>query len=171
MARGYRIGLTREQEAEWHRRWWARGTTARERERLEIVRQSHRDHSVPRIAERLGLHERTVRRVVTRFLAEGFAGLGDRPRSGRPPTLTGALLAAVEAHLDAAARVGETWTAPRLATWLDETHGVRVNAEYLGARLRAHKFRWKRTKRSVRHKRKDPDLQQRKTAELEVLTL
>jgi hypothetical protein len=36
--------------------------------------------------------------------------------------------------------------------------------------LRARKFRWKRTKRSVRHKQRDPDLQRRKQAELEVLT-
>jgi transposase len=171
MARGYRIRLTGEQQTEWHRRWWAPGTARRERERLEIVWQSHWDHSVPRIAARVGVHEQTVRRVVKRFLAEGFAGLGDRPRSGRPPTLTAASLAAVEAHLDAAAQVGETWTTPRLATWLAETHQVRVNAEYLGARLRAHKFRWKRTKRSVRHKRQAADLQRAKEAELEVLTL
>lgn len=170
MATGFRIRLTAAQQVEWERRWWAPGTTARERERLEIVWQSHWDRSVPRIAARVGLHERTVRRVVKRFLAEGFVALADRPRSGRPPTLTQADLAAVEALLDEAAQRGETWTTPRLATWLAETREVRINAEYLGARLRAHKFRWKRTKRSVRHKRKDPDLQQRKEAELEVLT-
>jgi transposase len=79
-------------------------------------------------------------------------------------------LAAVEALLDQAAAQGETWTAPRLATWLAETQQVRVNAEYLGARLRARKFRWKRTKRSVRHKQRDQDLQDRKERELEVLT-
>ncbi len=171
MATGFRVRLTAEQRAEWERRWWAPGTTARERERLEILRQSDRDRSVPTIAERLGRHAQTVRRVVKRFLAAGFAALADRPRSGRPPTLTAADLAAVEAHLDAAAQRGETWTTPRLATWLAETRGVRINAEYLGARLRARKFRWKRTKRSVRHKQTDPDLQARKVAELEVLTL
>ncbi len=169
MATGFRVRLTAEQRVEWHRRWWAPGTTARERERLEILRQSDWDHSVPWIAEQVGLHEETVRRVVKRFLAEGFAGLPDRPRSGRPRTLTEADLVAVEALLDEAATTGETWTTPRLGTWLAETRQVYVNAEYLGARLRHRKFRWKRTKRSVRHKR-DPDLQERKTAELEVLT-
>ena len=170
MARGFRIRLTAAQQTEWQRRWWATGTTARERERLEIIRQSQRDRSVPRIAEGIGLHEQTVRRVVKRFLTEGFAGLADRPRSGRPPTLTIADLEAVEARLDQAATSGETWTTPRLATWLAETRQVRVNAEYLGARLRQRDFRWKRTKRSVRHKQRDPDLQERKVAELEVLT-
>ena len=169
MATGYRIRLTAEQQAEWHRRWWAAGTAPAERERLEMVRLSSHDHSVPWIADRMGRHEQTVRRAVTRFLAQGFAGLADRPRSGRPPTLTAAHLAAVEAHLDAAAARGETWTSPRLATWLAETHGVRVNHEYLGARLRARKYRWKRTKRSVRHKA-DPVLQAQAKAALEVLT-
>ena len=162
--------LTAEQQAEWQRRWWAPGTTARERERLEILRQSDGDRSVPTIAERLGRQAKTVRRVVKRFLAAGFAALADRPRSGRPPTLTEADLVAVEALLDAAATRGETWTTPRLATWLAETRGVHINAEYLGARLHARKFRWKRTKRSVRHKQTDPDLQERKKAELEGLT-
>lgn len=169
MATGYRVRLTAAQRAEWQRRWWAPGTTARERERLEMVWLSDRDRSVPWIAERLGLHEQTVRRVVTRFLAEGFAGLADRPRSGRPPTLTAADLLAVAALLDHAAATGETWTTPRLGTWLAETRQVHVNAEYLGARLRQRDFRWKRTKRSVHHKA-DPDLQARKAAELEVLT-
>jgi transposase len=170
MATGYRIRLTAAQEAEWQWRWWAAGTTARERERLEIIRQSYRDHSVPWIAERLGLHEQTVRRVVTRFLAEGFRALVDRPRSGRPPTLTAADLAAVEAHLDAAAAAGETWTGPRVASWLATTRQVRVNHEDLRARVRARDFRWKRTKRSVRHKA-DPDRQEAAKADLAVLTL
>ena len=168
MATGYRIRLTAEQQTEWHRRWWAAGTAPAERERLEMVRlAAHR--SVPWIAAHVGRHEQTVRRVVTRFLAQGFAGLADRPRSGRPPRLTAAHLAAVEAHLDAAAARGETWTSPRLATWLAETHGARVNHEYLGARLRARKYRWKRTKRSVRHKA-DPALQAQAKAALEGLT-
>jgi transposase len=169
MAIGYRIQLTAAQAAEWHRRWWAAGTTARERERLEIIRQSARHQSVPTIADRLGVHEQTVRRVVKRFLAEGFGALADRPRPGRPPTLTAAALAAVEAHLDAAAAAGETWTGPRLAAWLATTRQVRVNHEYLVARLRARKFRWKRTKRSVRHKA-DPDRQAHAKADLAVLT-
>ena len=40
MATGYRIRLTAEQQAEWHRRWWAAGTAPAERERLEMVRLS-----------------------------------------------------------------------------------------------------------------------------------
>lgn len=33
----------------------------------------------------VGLGERHVRKWATRFVAQGIAGLADRPRSGRPP--------------------------------------------------------------------------------------
>ena len=46
---------------------------------------------------------------------------------------------------------------------------MRVNHEYLGARLRGRKYRWKRTMRSVRHKA-DPALQAQAKAALEGLT-
>ena len=169
MATGFRIRLTPEHREELHRRARAREVAPRLRDRLEMVRLSDLDWSVPRIAAYLGAHEQTVRRVIKAFLAGGFAALPDRPRPGRPPTLTMAHLEAVEALLDAAAPRGETWTAPQLAAWLAATHGVRVDAEYLAARLRARKFRWKRTKRSVQHKA-DPNLQAQPQADLEVLT-
>lgn len=170
MATGFRIRLTPEQRDELHHRSRARVIPPRVRDRLEMVRLSDLDWSVPRIAAYLGCHEQTVRRAVKAFLAGGFAALPDRPRLGRPPTLTVAHLEAVEALRDAAAPRGDTWTAPRLAVWLAETHGVCIDAEYLAARLRARRFRWKRTKRSVQHKA-DPDLQTQAHAQLEVLTL
>jgi transposase len=169
MATGFRIRLTPGQRDELHRRARAREMAPRLRDRLEMVRLSDLDWSVPRIAAYLGCHEQTVRRAVKAFLAGGFAALPDRPRPGRPPTLTAAHLAAVEALLDVAARRGETWTAPRLAAWLADTRGVPVDAEYLAARLRARRFRWKRTKRSVQHKAA-PNLQAQARTDLEVLT-
>lgn len=169
IATGFRIELAPEQRAELHRGARERVVPPRLRDRLEMVRLSDLGWSVPKIAAGLGCHEQTVRKYVKAFLVGGFAALPDRPRPGRPPTLTVAHLEAVEQHLDAAAARGETWTAPRLAAWLAETHRVRIDPEYLAARLRQRKFRWKRTKRSVRHKA-DPDLQAHARADLEVLT-
>ena len=169
MARGYRIRLTAEHREELHGRARARAIAPRLRDRLALVRLCDLDGRVPRMAAYLRCHEQTVRRVVTAFLAGGFDALPDRPRAGRPPRLTVTHLAAVEALLDAAAGRGETWTAPRLAAWLADTQGVRVDPEYLASRLRQRKFRWKRTKRSVQHKA-NPDLQDQAKADLEVLT-
>jgi transposase len=135
-----------------------------------MIRLSDLGRSVPQIGRDLDKHEQTVRRYLKAFLASGWDALPDRPRPGRPPTLTEAHLLAVEQVLDEAAARGErTWTAPQLAQWLDQTHGVQVRPKYLGERLRARKFRWKRTKRSVQHKA-DPDRQARAQADLAVLT-
>jgi predicted ArsR family transcriptional regulator len=44
-------------------------------------------HGLPaaQIAALLDCHPATVRRWISRFNAEGMAGLADRPRCGRPP--------------------------------------------------------------------------------------
>jgi transposase len=139
-----------------------------ERLRLECVRLSHRGWTVPEIARHLEVHEATVREALKRFAAGGFEALPDGHRSGRPPTLTAEVLAAVEALLDDAARRGEAWTVPRLADWLAAEHRVVISTGRLGVVLNARGFRWKRTKRSVQHKA-DPVLQERAKADLEVL--
>jgi transposase len=139
------------------------------RDRLEMIRLSDLGWGVPAIARYLGKHEQTVRKYVKAFRASGWDALPDRPRPGRPPTLTAAHLLAVERLLDEAAARGErTWTAPQLARWLEATHHVRVRPKYLGERLRQRRCRWKRTKRTVQHKA-DPDRQQQAKADLAVL--
>ena len=137
-----------------------------------MVRLSDLDWSVPKIAADLRCHEQTVRKYVKAFLRGGFGALADRPPPGRPPTVGEAHLLAVEQVLDAAAARGETWTAPQVADWLAQTHRVAITPAYPATRLRQRRFRWKRTKRSVRHKQlaaKDPTLQARKVADLETL--
>ncbi|HEV8636107.1 MAG TPA: helix-turn-helix domain-containing protein [Chloroflexota bacterium] len=166
----YRVALTPEQRAELQRRARERVVAPALRDRLEMVRLSDLGWRVPKVAAYLGKHEQTVRAYVKAFLAEGFAALPDRPRPGRPPALTEAHLQAVERLLDEAAARGErTWSAPQLARWLAEVHGVRVGPQHLGVRLRARRFRWKRTKRTVAHKA-DPDRQAQAQTDLAVST-
>ena len=169
----YRVALTPEQRAELQRRARERVLAPALRDRLEMIRLSDLGWSVPKIAAALGRHEQTVRKHVKAFLGSGAAGwdaLPDRPRPGRPPKLTAAHLVALERLLDEAAARGErTWSAPQLARWLAEAHGVRTRPSYLAQRLRQRRFRWKRTKRTVQHKA-DPDRQEQARADLAVLT-
>jgi transposase len=169
----YRVALTPEQRAELQRRARERVIAPALRDRLEMIRLSDLGRSVPQIARDLAKHEQTVRKYIKAFLASGEAGwdaLPDRPRPGRPPTLTEGHLRAVGQLLDAAAARGaRTWSAPQLARWLAETHGVRVRPGYLAERLRQRRFRWKRAKRTVQHKA-DPDRQEQAKADLAVLT-
>jgi transposase len=75
-------------------------------------------------------------------------------------------LEAVEHLLDETDR---TWTAPQLVAWLETERGVRLCRDHLGRLLRRRGFRWKRTKQSVAHKRKEPNLVQTATQELAAL--
>src|SRR5215208_1042450 len=161
-----RIELTPAARAELRARTREPGLAPRTRDRLEMVRLADAGWTVPRIARHLGAHEQTVRKYVKVFLAEGFTALPDRPRPGRPPTVTTAHLDALEALLDAG---GRTWTTAQLVAWLEREHGVRVHPDHLSRLLHARRFGWKRTVSSVAHKRRDPDGYDAKVAELDDL--
>lgn len=170
MPKVIRLELSMGDRDELARRLRARTTERREYERLRIIQAVGDGATIPQAAAALGLHEQTVRKFVGRFLGEGFAGLADRPRAGRPPRLTDDDLATVEARLDVDAATGaRTWTLPQLAAWLAEERGGTVTPDHLGARLRRRGFRWKRTKRSTTHKQKDPDRQEDAAADLALL--
>jgi transposase len=57
-------------------------------QRARIVTLSWDGAQVGQIAAQLGCHPRTVYRWLHRFNAGGIDGLGDLPRSGRPPRLS-----------------------------------------------------------------------------------
>ncbi len=158
-----RVALTPSQREELRARTRRPDVTPRVRDRLEMIRLADAGWTIPRIARHLGCHEQTVRAYVKAFLASGFEALPDRPRPGRPPTVTRAHLDAVAALLEAG---GRTWTTAQLVVWLEREHGVHVHPDHLSRLLHARRFSWKRTVSSVAHKRRDPDAYPAKTAEL-----
>ena len=151
-----RIALTPAERAELDRRLRAGTTPHLVHERLRMGAAVADGATVPEAARALGHHHQTVRKFVKRFAAEGFAGLEDRPRSGRPLRRTEAALRALEDRLDADAAGGlRTWTLGQAAGWLAEERGVAVTPAHLGELLRRRDFRWKRTKRATAHKQGD----------------
>ena len=161
-----RIALTAAQHDELRARTRDAGITPRTRDRLEMIRLADAGWTIPRIARHLGCHEQTVRKSVKAFLADGVEALPDRPRPGRPPTVTAAHLDALEALLDTG---GRTWTTPQLGAWLAQEYGVRVHPDHLSRLLHTRRFGWKRTVTSVAHKRRDVDAYQAKVSELDGL--
>jgi transposase len=161
-----RVALTDAQRAALRARTREPGVAPRTRDRLEMVRLADAGWTVPRIAGHLGCHEQTVRKYVKAFLADGFAALPDRPRPGRPPTVTEDHLLALEALIDAG---GRTWTTRQLVAWLAREHGARVHPDHLSRLLHARRFGWQRTATSVAHKRRDPAGHDAKVAELDGL--
>ena len=159
-----RVRLTPEQRDDLNQRARARDVAPRLRDRLDMVRLSA-------LGQPLGAHEQTVRKYLKAFRAGGFAALPDRPIPGRPPTVTRADLDALGQLLDEAAARGQTWTKTHLVRWLAQDRGVTITPQHLGVLLRRERFRWTRTKRSVRHLQKDPALQDAAAAPLESVIL
>jgi transposase len=152
----FRIVLTPAERNDLDRRLRAGSTPHAVHERLRMVAAVADGATVPAAARTLGHHPQTVLKFVKRFLAEGCAGLDDRPRPGRPARLGEADLLALEARLDADAAGGvRTWTVGQAAGWLAAARGASVTPAHLGEVLRRRDFRWKRTKRTTGHKQGD----------------
>jgi transposase len=165
-----KLQLSRKDYHEVHRRLEHDTLSARQRRRLEVLSWADRGLRMHEITWRVGLSEQTVRAIVHAFAERGFAGLVDRPRAGRPPTLGPADLAALEALLDQDAQAGRTWTLGQLADWLLRERQVRLSTSRLSRILHRQRFGYKRAKRSVQHKA-DPDRQAAKEDDLATLEL
>ena len=101
--------------------------------------------------------EQTVRRWMKRYMAEGLEGLKDAPKPGNPGKVT----AAYEEHLLSAVRRRprsldlpfSSWTLQRLADYLAEMTGIRVEAESVRLHLLKHEIVLSRPQ----HKISSPD--------------
>lgn len=154
----YRVRLTDAQREELQRRAHEPGVMPRTRDRLEMVRLSDAGWSVPKIAAHLAIHEQRVRYYIKAFLAHGFDALPDRPHPGQPSSLTPAMEEAIRQELRQQER---TWNAPQLAEWVAERFGVRLTPDYLSRRLKRARIAYKRTGRSLKHKRKPEEVEQK----------
>lgn len=148
----YRIILSPEEADELVRRTRIAGLKPRPRERLEMVRLSAAGFRVAEIARLLRRHANSVRQALRRFQEGGFDALADRPHLGRPGSLTPNHLQALRAEF---ARTNRTWTAPQVADWLTEHHGLRLHPDHLSTLLKRAGLSYKRTERSLKHKQ-DP---------------
>jgi transposase len=132
-----------------------------ERTRCHIVLLSHQGLRPPAIAAIVRVHPDTVRRTIRRYNTAGLAGLPDRARSGRPPTITSAwirlLLKLVEQDPQRGGVHRTAWTAPALAAYVGERTGIRVGPQVVRRQLRKHGYVPRRPTWTVRHvARRDP---------------
>lgn len=109
--------------------------------RLAAVRLTE-GNTQEQVAEFIGVSVRTVQRWWREWLASGEASFPLRPGRGRPTKLQGAVteqvLEWVEQEPQHLGFEDSRWTAPRLATLLQERLGVSVNHRYLNDWLRRH---------------------------------
>jgi len=85
--------------------------------------------------------DQTVRRWLKRWLAEGIAGLPDRPMPGGPAKITNEyreqLLATVRQRPRSLGQPYSPWTLQRLAEYLAEVTGLRLSYETVRVALKA----------------------------------
>lgn len=152
--------LTEAERAEVRRLAHSRTEAARLVERARIVWLSAEGRRVAAIAAEVGCHEQTVRLWLTRFSADGVAGLADAPRAGGPATYTPEQIGAVVATALSDPRVlGQPfgdWTYDRLAAYLNETAGIPIKRSRIQEVLVAEGLRW-RQQEGWFGKRVDPD--------------
>ena len=139
--------FTAEERAAIERLARSRTAPARVVERARIVLLSRRGDGVAEIAEQLVICPATVRRWIHRFDRRGVAGLGDRPRAGRPPTSsTEEVGEVVAASLTKPAELGlpfASWTLDRLAAYLNEERGIPIKRSRVSEILIAEGVRWR----------------------------
>jgi transposase len=113
--------------------------------------------TAPAIAAIVRDDEQTVRRWMKRYMAEGVEGLKDAPKSGNPGKVSAAyeerLLSAVRRRPRSLDLPFSQWTLQRLADYLAEVTGIRVDAETVRLHLVKHEIVLSRPQ----HKVSSPD--------------
>lgn len=159
--------LTDDERDELRRLAYGQKVEARLRERARICWRAHDGRCVREIVADLRLDEKTVRRWIQRFNAQGLAGLIDAPRQGRPSTYTraevGTVIATSLTPPDELGLPFGSWTLDRLVAYLAEVHGITMKRSRIGEILQAEGVRW-RTQETWFGERIDPAFAQKRGA-------
>jgi transposase len=138
----------------------SRTESARKVERAKIIWYLQKGLSVPQIAVKLNLSEKSTRLWIKRFNADGLAGLEDEQRSGRPATYTpeqiGEVIAAALTNPQSLELPFGCWTLDRLAAYLNEKKHIPIKRSRIDEILLAEGLRWK-TQETWFGERVDPD--------------
>lgn len=123
--------------------------------RLKVIQLSAQRKSVPTIAMLFDLCPATVREYLTRYQADGLAGLHWETSPGAPPKipLTKAaweeVLHQSPSQFERLATGARNWTQDLLQRYLQEYHQVVVTQPAISQCLKRHGLRWNRGKLKV----------------------
>lgn len=109
--------------------------SARQRERLELVKAAALGCELTSLCAWSGRTARTVRRWLAADRTGGVAAVADAPRAGRPrradDAYRTALTSAVETDPRTVGQSFDVWTSARLSAYLAETTGTRIAPGWL----------------------------------------
>lgn len=136
-----------------------RDTPGRTLEIIEMVLLADEGWSNERISAHLGRSEPWVQHRIRDYVTRGTAGLYSAPRKARSchkttPEYRQVLLSKLEEE--------RIWSAPQLSEAMVEAGFERVHPDHLRGVLHELGFRYKRTKKSVAHSRKQEVYEERR---------
>ena len=135
----------------------ARKEVGRVSERIHFVLLCGQGQSAPEIGQMLGYTAATVRAWLTRYQAEGLAGLSDKARSGRPAraneTFRDNLGQWMKISPNRLGYLATFWTVALLVTHL-ASQGWHLSGSTVRRTLHALDYRWRRPRLAVT--RRDP---------------
>jgi transposase len=139
--------------------------------RSDESRYDHRLHAIllvaqgmtcPEVAERFGDSARAVQSWFHRFDEEGFAGLADADRPGRPPRLSNKQLKEVERVLRVSPRTAgmeaNLWDGKTLSAFIQKRFGVSLKVRQCQRLFRQLGFRLRKPRPMIAHA--DPSVQE-----------
>jgi len=149
------IRLTRQERARLQEIAESDGLSKQARSRVMQVLLSDAEHSAEKVAEILGISDRTVVNTRQRWRKKSFNSLADAPRSGRPPRATPQYLRqlcsdAQKNPMDLGFAFGR-WTCPRLAEYMKQNTGIEMSAGWIGELLHTHGFVWRKSKLTIQN--------------------
>lgn len=136
----------------------ARQAVGRVSERAHFVLLAAAGKPIPDIADWMGYSVQTVYTWLSRYQAQGIAGLADQPRSGRPPLerrLAGMVQAQASQSPPCFGYLAACWTVVLLAQHLWHRFRVVVSASTVRRALVRADFTWGRPKLTL-PRRRDP---------------
>jgi transposase len=108
--------------------------------RAQAVREVVAGYTVKAVSETFHFTNSALRKWVKRFAREGTTGLLDRPRSGRPPKMTGEIETQLNRLVDQDPLqygvIQSQWSCRQLATVLSQQSGVTLGRESVRVALK-----------------------------------
>jgi transposase len=108
--------------------------------RAQAVREVAAGQTVKAVSDTFHFTNSALRKWVQRFAREGTGGLLDRPRSGRPAKMTGALQSQLNQLVDQDplqhGSIHSQWSCRELATMLSQQSGVPLGRESVRVALK-----------------------------------
>lgn len=145
-----------------------RDLDARISKRASIVHGLHLGHRPDELAEMYNISQMSIYNHFNRFKAEGYEGLPDKARSGRPTKATEAYIALLEKTLEIEPKeqgyAFTMWTQARLRNYLAQKTNIQLSRSVFQALMQRLGYRYRRPKRDLSHKQDEALREQVKQA-------